>query len=97
MASTYTKLRDGSWGIRATEPVDKGQVVSVTKKSGETSTETIRAIVWSGNGVWLCSVEPKAKTPVRAEKGCGRCCRTATRTAQIWEECSYCGCEPIYV
>ena len=28
--------------------------------------------------------------------GCRRCCRTTTRTAQIWEECASCGAEPIY-
>lgn len=58
MAATYTKLKDGSWGIRVTgdKPV-KGDRITVTKKSGESKTETIRAILWSGDGVTLCAVE----------------------------------------
>jgi hypothetical protein len=92
MTNTYTKLRDGSWGVRSTEEVRPGQVVTVIKKSGDTKVETIKTIIWSGNGVWICSIVPKP-----ARQGCSRCCRTATRTTQIWEECDHCGCEPIYI
>lgn len=58
--ATYTKLRDGSWGIRATAAVSPGSLVTVTKKSGESKSETVDRIVWSGNGVWLCSIRKTA-------------------------------------
>jgi len=38
--TTYTKLKDGSWGIKG-KGLTTGQTVSVTKKSGECNTETV--------------------------------------------------------
>ena len=102
--ATFNKLRDGSWGVRSTVEVKPGDVVTVTKRDGASVPQTIKAIVWSGNGVWLCSVEPKDSAPAPAASkprartsGCPRCCRTATRRAQVFEECDSCGTEPIYV
>lgn len=54
--ASYTKLKNGDWGVRSNVPVKAGESVQVTKKSGETKTETIDRIVWSGKGVWLCSL-----------------------------------------
>jgi len=58
MATTYTKLRDGSWGVRVEGPAPAaGLTVTVTKKSGETKAEKIGKVLWTGNGVSLCSIE----------------------------------------
>jgi len=54
--TTYTKLKSGNWGIRSTSPLRDGQTVTVRKKSGETKSETIERVVWSGNGVWLAAI-----------------------------------------
>ena len=59
MSATYTNLKSGDWGIRSTEKVKPGQPVSVTKKDGETKSETIKAVLWSKDGIWLASVEEK--------------------------------------
>lgn len=56
MATTYTKLRDGSWGIRSTDKVRTGDAVTVRKQSGETKTETVDKILWTGDGVTLASI-----------------------------------------
>lgn len=56
MSATYTKLRSGEWGIRSTEPISEGQAVLVAKRSGETKRETVGRVIWSGNGVVLCSI-----------------------------------------
>lgn len=46
---TYTKLRDGNWGVRGpADQVLEGMRVVVTKKSGATKNETVGRIVWSG-------------------------------------------------
>ena len=45
MKTTYSKLRDGSWGVRGID-LKEGQSVTVTKRSGETKTETVGKIVW---------------------------------------------------
>lgn len=56
MTATYTKLNNGDWGIRVQGNAKKGDRVTVIKKSGESKTETVGNIVWSGNGVTLCSI-----------------------------------------
>ena len=49
MNITYSKLRDGSWGMRGPkELLIEGQKVSVTKKSGEKKEETVGKILWEG-------------------------------------------------
>lgn len=76
--ATYTKLRDGSWGVRAPAGVTVGQTITVVKKSGESKTETIAHVVWEGNGVALCKIEPTARStstsrPVVRSSSSGRC------------------------
>lgn len=59
--ATYAKLRDGSWGVRTTgcERL-AGDVVTVTKRSGEAKTETLGSLVWSGDGVSLWRIAARA-------------------------------------
>jgi hypothetical protein len=59
--ATYTKLRDGSWGIRVTGTAKAGDVVTVTKRSGEAVNATVGRVVWTGNGVSLCEVAAAPK------------------------------------
>lgn len=56
MTATYTKLKDGTWGVRVNGTITAGATATVTKKSGETKTEKIGRVLWTGNGVSLCSV-----------------------------------------
>lgn len=77
---SYSKLRTGNWGIRSTTKVVEGQSVTVTKKSGESKSETIQKIVWTDNaGVWLCAIGAPVTTSRR-------------RTSGI--PCGYPGCNP---
>lgn len=94
--NTYSKLRDDSWGIRCASEVKPGDVVLVEKRDGTKKNETVKAVVWSGNGVWLCSVEPKARAsseeptsaPVQAAKP------RASGRPTGWRPCGYPGCNP---
>lgn len=61
-AVTYTKLRDGSWGIRSESKLPQTPV-AVVKKSGEVKNETPGKLVWSGNGVYLYAIANS--TPAR--------------------------------
>lgn len=64
--ATFTKLRDGDWGLRIVGPhaVEPGQTVTVTKKSGETSTERVGEVIWSdGKGVTLAKIAARVTTP----------------------------------
>jgi hypothetical protein len=95
--NTYSKLRDDSWGIRCTTEVKPGDVVLVEKRDGTKKNEVVKTIVWQGQGVWLCSVEPKAKsatetTPAMAQTSLPR---TSGRPAG-WRPCGYPGCNPNY-
>lgn len=78
--NTYTKLSDGSWGVRTNEPVIPGQKITVTKKSGEIKTETIAAILSTSAAGNVVSIQPPPR-PVGA---------------QLWEPCERCGSEPSY-
>ncbi len=62
MSATYTKLRDGSFGIRSKTAVKPGDSVTVTTKAGKVKTETIARVIWTGpdkfspGDVWIASV-----------------------------------------
>lgn len=54
---SFTKLRDGSWGVRG-QGLAEGQHVTVTKKSGETSTGTVGAVVFTAeDGIVIARFE----------------------------------------
>lgn len=67
MNASYTKLKSGEWGMKVNGAAKPGDVVTVTKKSGESKRKTVGAIVWSGNGVTLCTIQ--AGTPVYRTTG----------------------------
>lgn len=69
---SYTKLQDGSWGIRSTSSLVQGEQVTVTTRAGETKRETVGRVLWSGNGIWICSV---ARSDKPARSGVCRECR----------------------
>jgi hypothetical protein len=96
---TYTKLRDGSWGIRSTEQVAPGATVLVERRDGVKKYETVSAVVWSGNGVWLSSIQPKSSPKVSAETPVETAPvakpKTSSRPAG-WRPCGYPGCNPSY-
>lgn len=77
--TTYTKLRDGSWGLRISGSAQAGQTISVTKKSGDSKTETVGRILWTGNGITLATVaNGHSHRSSSSRSGCGcnsSCCR----------------------
>ncbi len=67
--NTYTKLRNGSWGVRVEGYCRTGLVVTVTTKGGKKKHETIDKIFWSGNGLSICSIVKKEQpAPVQQER-----------------------------
>jgi len=48
MNAVYTKLKDGSWGIRVHGCASIGQKITVTKRSGESRTERVSKVLWTG-------------------------------------------------
>lgn len=82
--ATYTKLRDGSWGIRAPFPVTAGQAITVTKKSGESKTEKISRVLWSGDGITFCAI-------VKLTSGAAGTYRRSSGRRSGRYECEECG------
>jgi hypothetical protein len=79
--ATYTKLKNGDWGLRLTGALPKpGASVTVTKKDGSTRTERVGRILWQGDGVALATIsrgsgreEPCSECGRPTSEQCGRC------------------------
>jgi len=55
---TFTKLRNGDWGLRGPESMLRGaQWVTVTRRGGDTTRVQVARIVWTGNGVAVASIQ----------------------------------------
>ena len=59
--ATPAKLKSGEWGARVAGEIKAGETVTITAKSGKSWTATISRVVWSGNGVSICSLAPQAR------------------------------------
>ena len=105
--ATFKKLRDGSWGLLVNNAsVRPGDQVLTLTKAGKQSYQVVGKVVWSGGGVSICTIdkgEGEGQSRGRGDRdddrdGCSRCRYIpGRRTTQIWEECEYCGTEPIYI
>ena len=84
---TWAKGKQGDWLVRG--PIGATGSVTVTKKSGETASATLARCVWTGDGVALYAVAPRASKKC----GCtnGDCCSPCRCDAE-------CNCRggPIY-
>ena len=105
LKGTYTKLRDQSWGVRIDGECKLSteiglQKVSVTKRSGETKTETVR-IIWAGKGISLAKIEGSKQATGRRnsgyrrreryvdDEGCSFPCHTCGKFCRSYEH-GYC-------
>jgi hypothetical protein len=58
-SASFSKLQNGEWGIRVRGNARAGQQVSVTKRDGGTSPAIVEKVLWAGDGVSICSIEPR--------------------------------------
>jgi hypothetical protein len=82
--ATPAKLRNGSWGARVQGAATVGQTITIQTKGGKTWDATIEAVLWSGDGVSLCSTRSASPAPrpsaryssglVSYERGVGMVC-----------------------
>lgn len=85
MTAKYHPLKNGSWGIRVVgATVRRGDEVLVTKRSGETKTETVDRVLFegqdreTGEAMAICAI---GRRPVRGRSG-GYQGRSYRRSAQ---------------
>ncbi|MCI0488950.1 MAG: hypothetical protein L0229_20350 [Blastocatellia bacterium] len=91
--ATYTKLKSGEWGIRVEgeNAAKKGDSVTVTKKDGSTKSETVKAVLWTGNGITLCAIAQRSNGGYRG--GYSRSCSCSDGCCDRGCRCeSHCNC-----
>jgi len=61
--NTYTKLTDGTWGVRvpSSVPPGVGSKIQVTKASGEVKTETVASIASCRSNETICRIAATSK------------------------------------
>ena len=60
--NTYSKLRDGTWAVRvAGDRPAAGDVVTITKRSGETKVETIASVLSTDGAAHLCAIVARTR------------------------------------
>ena len=73
-ATTFTKLRNGSWGVKGYD-LRGGSVVYVTKRSGEIQAVTVDRVMWSDHtGLAIASIV--SDRPASARRSTRRSCPT---------------------
>ena len=91
--ASYTKLKDGSWGIRGSLPAPvAGEVVTVAKKSGEIKQETVGRVLWTGTDYqgrqsYLASIAT-ASGSRKQSGGCDCDCDDCSRRCQCEAHCN---------
>lgn len=89
--ATFTKLRDGTWGLRVPGIAREGQSIRVKKKGGEVKTETVGRVLWKGDGISLCTIgtQSSQSTPRRRRPGgryeCDECGEIVNPGSECWE------------
>jgi hypothetical protein len=72
MKATYTKLRDGTWGIKTVGGCPaKGATVAVAKKDGSSKSEVVASVLWRGNDEQgrVCALAKITAVPARQSRG----------------------------
>lgn len=75
MNATFTKLRNGNWGARVNGSPCPGQTLTISRRDGSTVTKTVDKVIWSGQGVTLCSLEDERPSSSNRghRSGCREC------------------------
>ncbi|MGH9440200.1 MAG: hypothetical protein ACRD22_20605 [Terriglobia bacterium] len=91
--TTWHKLKNGTWGIRADGVLTPRQQITVTAKSGRTETVTVERVLWHGNGISLCAVvaKPRANRHQNYHRRCASCGHTEDECSEMDCVCGDCG------
>lgn len=93
--ATFTKLRSGDWGVRAPAGTRKGDILDVRRRDGSISTVEVERVLWTGDGIALCSIyddrptyrRSSGRRTRRTEGGCLICGAPATMRASTGPAC----------
>lgn len=54
---SYSKLKNGDWGVRLEGSAQPGQIVNVATKAGQIKPEKLGRKIWEGGGVQLFVID----------------------------------------
>ena len=66
-ATTFTRLRNGSWGVKGTG-LAAGRIVGVAKRDGSHSNVTIDKVIWTDGKVQIASIKQSANRTATATR-----------------------------
>ena len=89
---SFSRLRDGSWGLCSDAPLSEGDAVTVKKRDGSTSTAQVGRLVWQGHGAHIYASVALAPAPRIPGPGPG--VRNAGQRKRPFRRCGYPGCSP---
>jgi len=76
MATSFTKLKNGDWGVRTDGSAAVGQSVVVAKRDGSSSTVIVTKVLWTDGKVSLCAISRAVpKNNSRNGSVCAECGR----------------------
>lgn len=74
--ATYTKLEDGTWGVRvnSSRRLAEGDVLTVSKRDGSSKTERVAKVLWhgvarDGREASLVTIAATSRSPQRGGSG----------------------------
>lgn len=95
--ATPAKLHNGNWGAKVQGKVVKGDIVTITTRSGKSWDAIVQRVVWSGEGVCICATESMDRTHVRPQvqhsyrrECCGYPCPVTHRRCTSSDPCHDC-------
>lgn len=70
--ATWTRLRDGHWGLRTEQTISIDEQVTMVARDGREQTVTVGPIVFTDGTVTLAEIDPEHGAPAwHAKYGCG--------------------------
>lgn len=93
-AATYTKLKDGSWGLRVAGKAFDGQDVLVVTRDGRRVEENVGKVLWTDGKISICrTFAAKARGARRHERACRDCGQTleACERGLVCQDCQATG------
>jgi len=97
--NSYTKLKNGSWGVRVAGLIQERQQIQVQTKTGAVKTETVTKVLWTGPDIHtgktisLCSIAPRSnqqgqggrRLSLGGRYECEECGDMVTPGTRCWE------------
>ena len=69
MNATPLKLQNGGWGAKVSGVPKAGERISITANSGKSWEATVERVLWTGEGISICSTSSVSKGHSSSARG----------------------------